>query len=152
VPIFVTGGIALLASGVLFFFSPTFLEANTNYAFFRCLYGFFVGRLVYKVWQTIPIHSGGGIEAIVLLLTAGFVAVVGNDIMSMGAPLVFGLAVFIFAQGDGWLSSILSMRPFVQLGTWSYSIYMVHWLVRAIRKRHRREIDRATRLPRLHVL
>lgn len=127
--IFAMGSVALLASGVLFFFSPTYLETNTNYAFFRCLYGFFVGCLVYKAWQTIPIRSGGGVEVLVLLLTVGFVAAVGNDIMSMGAPLIFGLAVLIFAQEDGWLSGILSRRPFVQLGTWSYSIYMVHWLV-----------------------
>jgi peptidoglycan/LPS O-acetylase OafA/YrhL len=132
VSIFAMGGVALLASGVLFLFSPTFLETNTNYAFFRCLYGFFVGCLVYKAWQTIPTHGGGSIEVLVVLLAVGFVVVVGNDIMSMIAPLIFGLAVFIFAQEDGWLSGILSTRPFVQLGTWSYSIYMVHWLVRNI--------------------
>jgi peptidoglycan/LPS O-acetylase OafA/YrhL len=132
VSIFAMGGVALLASGVLFLFSPTFLETNTNYAFFRCLYGFFVGCLVYKAWQTIPTHGGGSIEVLVALLAVGFVVVVGNDIMSMIAPLIFGLAVFIFAQEDGWLSGILSTRPFVQLGTWSYSIYMVHWLVRNI--------------------
>jgi peptidoglycan/LPS O-acetylase OafA/YrhL len=142
VSIFAMGSIALFASGVLFFFSPNFLETNTNYAFFRCLYGFCVGCLVYKAWQTIPSRSGGGIEVLVLLLTVGFVSVVGSDIMSMGAPLIFGLAVFIFAQEKGWMSGILSRWPFVQLGTWSYSIYMVHWLVRNIMVRGNDVIDK----------
>jgi len=57
--IFAIALIALLAAGVLLFFSPTFLETNTDYAFFRCLYGFFVGSLVYRTWQTTPPRSGG---------------------------------------------------------------------------------------------
>jgi peptidoglycan/LPS O-acetylase OafA/YrhL len=69
--LFAMGGVGLLASGVRFFFSPTFLETNTNYAFFRCLYGFFVGCLVYKTWQTIPTDSGGAVEVLVLLITVG---------------------------------------------------------------------------------
>jgi peptidoglycan/LPS O-acetylase OafA/YrhL len=142
VSIFAMGGIALFAFGVLFCLSPTFLETNTDYAFFRCLYGFFVGCLVYKAWQTTPPRSGGGIEVLVLLLTMGFVYVVGNGIVSMSAPLVFGLAVFIFAQEQGWISGILSRRPFVQLGTWSYSIYMVHWLVRNVMVRGSDIVDK----------
>jgi len=142
VSIFAMGSIALFASGALIFLSPTFLETNTNYALFRCLYGFFVGCLVYKAWQAMPLRSGGGTEALVVLLVVAFVAVVDSDIMSMGAPLMFGLAVFVFAQEQGWLSGILSWRPFVQLGTWSYSIYMVHWLVRNIVVRGNDVVDK----------
>jgi peptidoglycan/LPS O-acetylase OafA/YrhL len=142
VSIFAITLIALLAAGVLLFFSPTFLETNTDYAFFRCLYGFFVGCLVYKTWQTTPPRSGGVIEVLVLLLTVGFVTVAGNDIVSMCAPLIFGLAVFVFAQEEGWISGMLSTRPFVQLGTWSYSIYMVHWLVRNVMVRGNDIVDK----------
>jgi peptidoglycan/LPS O-acetylase OafA/YrhL len=140
--IFAIALIALLSAVVLLFFSPTFLETNTDYAFFRCLYGFFVGCLVYKTWQATPPRSGGAIEVLALLLTAGFVTVVGNDIKSMCAPLIFGLAVFVFAQEEGWVSDFLSTRPFVQLGTWSYSIYMVHWLVRNVMVRGSDIVDK----------
>jgi peptidoglycan/LPS O-acetylase OafA/YrhL len=48
----------------------------------------------------------------------------------MMAPFVFGFAVWVFANENGAFSRILTKRLFVQLGVWSYSIYMVHWLVR----------------------
>ena len=50
----------------------------------------------------------------------------------MAGPLVFGFAVWAYARGDGPLSRLLVLRPFVQLGAWSYSIYMVHFLIRNI--------------------
>jgi peptidoglycan/LPS O-acetylase OafA/YrhL len=40
--------------------------------------------------------------------------------------------VWVFAHENGVISKLLMTRPFVQLGLWSYSIYMVHWLIRDI--------------------
>jgi peptidoglycan/LPS O-acetylase OafA/YrhL len=130
----ISGGFVLLSIGVLFLFSPQFLATNTDYAFFRCFYGFFVGHLVYKVWKTSPIaiRNEGIAETLIIGIIIVFVQITGNGIASMAAPVVFGLAVLIFAQQRGYLSKLLMMRPFVQLGTWSYSIYMVHWLVRRL--------------------
>jgi peptidoglycan/LPS O-acetylase OafA/YrhL len=41
----------------------------------------------------------------------------------------FAVAVFLFACERGLVSRVLRWRPFVILGLFSYSIYMVHWLV-----------------------
>jgi peptidoglycan/LPS O-acetylase OafA/YrhL len=40
---------------------------------------------------------------------------------------VFSLAIFIFARGRGWLSSLLSHRLAVYLGESSYALYMIHY-------------------------
>jgi peptidoglycan/LPS O-acetylase OafA/YrhL len=130
--VLIMGGIAVMAAGVLFLFSPYFLETNTDYAFFRCLYGFFVGHLFYRAWQVARLRSGGLLEISTLALVVLFVLFVGADVLSMVAPLIFGLAVLVFAQEKGWISGLLTRPPFVRLGTWSYSIYMVHWLFRDI--------------------
>jgi peptidoglycan/LPS O-acetylase OafA/YrhL len=129
--VLIMGGIAVMAAGVLFLFSPYFLETNADYAFFRCLYGFFVGHLTYRAWQVTRLPSGGLLEILVLMLVVFFV-LFGADAISMVAPLIFGFAVMVFAREKGWISDLLTRPPFVQLGRWSYSIYMVHWLFRDI--------------------
>jgi peptidoglycan/LPS O-acetylase OafA/YrhL len=124
----------LLSGGVLLLFSPNFLATSTDYAFFRCFYGFFVGHLVYKVWEIRPfaIRSEGIAETLIVTIIIIFVQITCNSVVSMAAPLVFGLAVLVFAQQKGYISKLLMTRPLVQLGTWSYSIYMIHWVVRTL--------------------
>ena len=133
-PLFLMATVAATAGTLIFLLSPDYLETNTDYAFLRCLYGFFAGHLVYRAWAVAPEprRSGGAIELAALALALGFVLVVGSDLFSMAAPLVFGFAVWTFAHEKGSLSKLLRARPFALLGTWSYSIYMVHWLARSI--------------------
>ena len=130
--VFIMSGIAGIAACVLLLFSPFFLETNTDYAFLRCLYGFFVGHLCYRTWQSVQFRSGDLSELVALTIVVLFVLFVGSDVLSMTAPLIFGFAVLVFAHEKGRISGLLKMRPFVQLGRWSYSIYMVHWLLRDI--------------------
>jgi peptidoglycan/LPS O-acetylase OafA/YrhL len=130
--VFVMGGIAVLAAWVLLFFSPFFLETNADYAFFRCLYGFFVGHLCYRAWRVVRLRSGDLLELLTLTGVALFVLFVGSDLLSMTAPLIFGFAVLVFAHEKGWLSGLLKRPPFIHLGRWSYSIYMIHWVFRDV--------------------
>jgi peptidoglycan/LPS O-acetylase OafA/YrhL len=128
--VFIMGGIAAIAACILLFFSPFFLETNADYAFFRCLYGFFAGHLCYRAWRVVGLPSGDLLELLALTAVALFVLLVGSDPLSMTAPLIFGFAVLVFAHEKGWISALLKRPPFVQLGRWSYSIYMIHWLFR----------------------
>lgn len=123
------GAIVLAAGVVLVLFSPQVLESSRDYAFFRCFYGFFAGHLVYRLWDAFPqTHkSGAALEILAVILVIVFVQFVGISILSMAAPLVFGFAVWVFAQEKGSLSNALKTPPFLFLGTCSYSIYMVHW-------------------------
>jgi peptidoglycan/LPS O-acetylase OafA/YrhL len=126
----VMGAIAASAAVLIFFRSPDFLETNTAFAFFRCLYGFCTGYLIYQVYKSFPTKIGSIAELPVILLVAGYVTYLGSGIASMMAPAIFGFAIWVFAHEEGVISRAMKTRPFIRLGTWSYSIYMVHWLLR----------------------
>jgi peptidoglycan/LPS O-acetylase OafA/YrhL len=123
--------LALSAAIIILLLSPSYLETNTDYAMARCIYGFFVGHTVYraiemKKWK---ISVGSTLEAMAVLLVFAFVWI-SEGVVSIAAPIVFGCAVWVFAQESGHISKLLRTSPLVYLGDWSYSIYMVHWLIR----------------------
>ena len=127
-------GIALCSVIFLGFTSPAFLESNTYCAILRCIYGFFIGHLTYRAWEyagsirrPVPVA-----EILVIAMVILFVSEVGPEPLSLAAPLLFAATVWIFASGSGPLSTLLKTPVLVHLGIWSYSIYMVHWLVRTI--------------------
>jgi len=129
-PLIIT--IVLSAAISIVILVPEFLASNTDYALCRCIYGFFVGHVTYRWWRASwrPPHYGTLLEVSAVILVAVFVCIAGGDVLSMVAPIVFGFTVWVFANENGFVSQILMKRLFVQLGVWSYSIYMVHWLVR----------------------
>lgn len=111
-------------------------DAQHDFGFFRCLYGFFVGYLVYMALRATPERLsrliGTTVEVLAALGVVTFVSLFGMSKVSFAAPLVFGIAVWVFAHGGGRLSDILRSKPLAKLGLWSYSIYMVHALVVAV--------------------
>jgi peptidoglycan/LPS O-acetylase OafA/YrhL len=123
--------LVLLAASVIMLYSPDALETNSDYAILRCIYGFFVGHLIYRAWETGAAWDRAGtlLEITALVTVIAFVSFLGTDIWSIAAPFVFGFAVWVFAQENGRVSNLLMTRPLVQLGVWSYSIYMVHWFI-----------------------
>jgi peptidoglycan/LPS O-acetylase OafA/YrhL len=129
----VSAGYVVLAGSIIFFLSPSYLDSNTDYAIFRCIYGFFIGHLTYRIWEirSIRPRMAAAMEIPTVIAVVVFVTV-ERSAMSLAAPILFGFAVLVFAYENGTVSSFLKMRPFVQLGLWSYSIYMVHWFVRII--------------------
>ena len=60
------------------------------------------------------------------MVTAGVAFFVATGALQFLAPLVFGLAVAIFAGSTGPIARALSTKMPSLLGAWSYSIYMVH--------------------------
>lgn len=132
-PRWLMAAIAVAAAGLLFLHSPYYLVSNTDLPIFRCILGFFVGHLVLRAWKGTarPLASGGWFEVLAAVMMLTYVRFAEGP-WSMAAPLVFGFAVWAYARGDGPLSKILLLRPFVRLGAWSYSIYMVSFLVRNV--------------------
>jgi peptidoglycan/LPS O-acetylase OafA/YrhL len=128
--VFANVAIAAAAAGVILFRSENFLETNTAYAFFRCLYGFSVGHLTYQAYRLLPARSGSTLELSTVFLVLSYVAIAGDGITSMIAPIIFGFSVWVFAHEQGIVSRSIKKRPLIRLGIWSYSIYMVHWILR----------------------
>jgi peptidoglycan/LPS O-acetylase OafA/YrhL len=130
-PVAIASVLALSAALVMFLLSPTYLETNADYAMTRCVYGFFVGHIVYRATETKGWKVGDGnfLEVTTVLLVFAFVWIC-EGVISIIAPVVFGLAVSVFSGESGRISKFLLTTRFVRLGDWSYSIYMVHWLIR----------------------
>lgn len=46
-----------------------------------------------------------------------------------GIALLLGIGGVLFSARFGWVRGLLSIRPAVLLGRWSYSLYLWHWIV-----------------------
>lgn len=114
------GMLAVGGLGVLVFLAPNGMESTFDFGMFRGLAGFFTGALI----AHLPLRRLG--TAAEVATTALVVAFVSLGLWLFLAPLVFGLAVYVFAGSEGILSRLLNTRPLVKVGEWSYSIYMTH--------------------------
>ena len=125
--------VAGLAGAVLWQVSS--MRATFDFGLLRCLFGFFVGVAMHDLW-TRAVARGivvpGLAEIGVTGLAAGFVCLPLGEAAWFAAPAVFGLAVLVFAFEAGPVSRVMRARPLRRLGEWSYSVYMVHWLVIAV--------------------
>lgn len=114
-------------------FAPDWIFTTHDYGFLRCLYGFFVGCIVYTLVQRGKAPAAGSEFGVVTLLVA-FMLLSGRNASSLAAPLVFAVVVYVFAFERGLISRSLRSMPAQALGLWSYSIYMVHMLIFAVEK------------------
>lgn len=131
-------GLAMIASVlILATLSPYFINASYAWSFFRCLYGFAAGAILWRWWSLSGQQPGKAyrgatlVELVVMALILVFVANVGASPYNLLAPLVFGIALLVFARAGGAVSRGLTSAPLLLLGTLSYSIYMVHVFVQS---------------------
>ncbi len=133
--------LALASIGLLAVVSPTYMNSTADFGLFRCVTGFFTGVLAYHTFgaiadrfKSVPRWAATAVEAITVALVVLFVLFAGRGpdavaALSLAAPMVFAVAVLVFAQEGGHLSRLLRVRPLAALGCWSYSIYLGHQLV-----------------------
>lgn len=123
--------IALVGWSVVACFSTRMIAVDFELGLFRCLAGFFVGHVAFRLMQAHPVKLAAPtvweVAAVVSILT--FVSLAGRTRMELAAPIVFGAVVWLFALERGAVSRLLQGQPFAMLGLVSYSIYMVHALV-----------------------
>ncbi|MBB3355287.1 peptidoglycan/LPS O-acetylase OafA/YrhL [Rhizobium sp. BK049] len=115
-----------------------YLDATSTNGIVRCVYGFAIGcilqalyRRTHRVQEAIAsnIWTATTLEIVVVGLSAIFLCAAGSNVLSLAAPLVFAISIFVFAAEGGLISKALRLKPFVFLGSISYSVYMVHMLV-----------------------
>ena len=110
--------------------APT-IEVTVNIGVLRALLGFFTGYLVYRLWRrwrlTPAPGRGTAAELAVLSAILLFFTSVGETRFTWLAPALFAAAIYVFAHENGFVSRLLRQRPFLGLGTLSYSLYMVHY-------------------------
>lgn len=125
----VTGLIAIILAGsvsILVLFAQHGMDASYDLGFVRCLYGFLVGHLTYRLFQATSKtkFDAGLLEWAMLVVTVTYVSLVGRTNFSFFAPLVFALVVFVFAFEAGSVSRSMSNKVNDWLGKVSYSIHM----------------------------
>jgi len=123
--------LAVVGLAGLVAFSPDYIFTTHDYGFLRCLYGFFVGCLVYQavMRRGAGRFAGTALETAVVVLLIAFMVLAGKTPVSLAAPVVFAVVVYVFAFEKGLFSRLLETAPAQALGLWSYSIYMVHMLI-----------------------
>ncbi len=105
------------------------MDTSYNYALLRCVFGFSAGALAWKVHRASLLRSGTALELLSVALIGSFVWGAGRTELSIAAPVVFAPAVLVFAAEAGAVSRVLRRPVFLLLGAWSYSIYMVHFVL-----------------------
>ena len=122
----------IIASAVtLFLFSKHGMDATFDYGLVRCVYGFFMGHLTYRLWQAtrnmnFPWRS---LEILIVAGAIGFVALLADTDLQFLAPVCFAGVVLVFSFEAGPVSGLLRSRPMQWVGVHSYTIYMVHVFV-----------------------
>ena len=100
-----------------------------DWGLIRCILGFSVGVLTWHAHRAAWLRSGTALELMTIGLIVVFVWHAGTTKLSLAAPVVFALAVLVFAVEAGAVSRLLRAPAWLWLGAHSYSIYMVHLLV-----------------------
>ncbi|RWM06279.1 MAG: acyltransferase [Mesorhizobium sp.] len=132
---------AVTAPFFLLAFSTRHMDVSFDFGFIRCLYGFSLGALlawfqhdsIAEARQAMAAGAGRiawTLAELAMITAIGlFVSVAGSNDAGIAAPVVFALALYLFAHEGGLVSALLSSRPMLLLGSLSYSIYMVHIFV-----------------------
>jgi len=122
---------AILAGPLTLYMLVGHMDTTFDYGWIRCLYGFAMGVLTWNIYRRWPSAwlRGTAAELIAVTTIALFVSEAGTTALSIAAPYVFALAVFVYAADAGAVSRVMRGKGFVLLGTISYSVYMVHALV-----------------------
>ncbi|UPK27767.1 acyltransferase family protein [Bradyrhizobium sp. 195] len=125
---------------VLATISPDGMNATYDYGLLRCLYGFALGVLSFDLRERFPVlrvrltPSGETLlETASVLLVVGYVSLAGSSVtLQVASPAVFTLVVLVFAREAGAVSRQLTVPFMLAIGMLTYSIYMLHPLVRAV--------------------
>jgi peptidoglycan/LPS O-acetylase OafA/YrhL len=123
--------VTLVALPIVIYVVNGDMSATHRVGLVRCLYGFAAGAAAWHVFRRFQdrLPSGTAAEAWSVAAVLVFVMGFGRNPVSIAAPAVFAAMLLVFARQGGAVSRILTRRPFLFLGTLSYSIYMTHYFI-----------------------
>jgi peptidoglycan/LPS O-acetylase OafA/YrhL len=125
--LWIAGSVAVLALHSRYGMRETF-----DWGMARCIYGFFVGALVYELWSRkwLAWFAGTWAETgTVVLALAYLLFIPGDRPLEYLATPVFALVVLAFADDRGVLSRLMARPLSERFGGWSYAIYIVQMFV-----------------------
>ncbi|UDF31233.1 UNVERIFIED_ORG: acyltransferase [Roseateles sp. XES5] len=146
--------IAVVGAAALVLLSPNRMDSTYDYGLVRCLYGFALGVVSFHLRALFAVldkplgrRTDTLIEgAAVVLLCLCLAALDGHSTVAVATPVLFTGMVLLFAREKGRVSDALKVRPMLVIGALSYSIYMVHALVRAVARALAMVLEKTTGL------
>lgn len=118
-------------------FAPGRMNSTYDFAIVRCLLGFTVGVLTYRLYVRLgedagsraPFLAATVVEIAAVAACVGLVWLADVAHWIVLAPLALGVFVLLFAYERGAVSRLLRAKPLLFLGGVSYSIYLVHFVL-----------------------
>ena len=112
------------------------LDITYDYGFFRCVGGFYLGVFVNRVsrFVLLPEKTINNLwiwEIFCIVSVVAFVSLADDHFLYF-IPIVisFSIAIFVFSQNkSGFFGSLLLAPLLKNIGAWSYSIYMTHYII-----------------------
>jgi len=106
--------------------APFSLNVAYQFGFFRCLFGFVMGMIVYfgykEDWGKQLFSSGYTFLVLILSLALSM----HFAVLDIFTVLFFPGIILSAAYGNQHLNAILASKPLQRLGDWSFSIYLIH--------------------------
>ena len=102
------------------------INVGYQYGFFRCLFGFVIGMMIYKSYQSnfLKKYLSNGYS--LLLLVFGFLLCLHFAIPDIFSVLFLPFIILSVAYGSQGINKILNTAILQKIGDWSFSIYLVH--------------------------
>ena len=105
---------------------PFNLNVAYQFGFFRCLFGFVIGMMMYfgykENWAKHLFASGYAFSFLLL----GIILCLHFGVPDIFTVLFFPFILLSAAYGNKNINAILSTKPLQKLGDWSFSIYLMH--------------------------
>jgi peptidoglycan/LPS O-acetylase OafA/YrhL len=125
-------GIALLAVFIKYYLSPISfpgpptLNVVADFGFLRCMAGFLLGMLTFKIYDESIAANFFQKDAVFLIIFSIIIyemAIGGIDLFIFS---LFPFLILAAAHNSSRVKKVLDTKPLQRLGDWSFSIYMVH--------------------------
>lgn len=125
--------ISMAACIILYYFSS--MGDTNRFAFFRCIYSFFLGVVAFKLHVLFKVRGWMEIFAIFIVVFLMSINVIEpTDVLAYVMPFVFLFMIVVFSKESGVVSKFLSGKIMLRMGALSFSIYMTHtWIIGLIK-------------------
>ena len=118
-----------VAMYVFIFINYENVEGGADTNILRCMSGFLLGMVMFNVYDKVGSGSVVLVSIMQVVAVIGLFVVLHYNYHDSLTILCFVILIYFTSDNKGVLFPVMSLRPLVYLGTLSYSIYLVHWLV-----------------------
>ncbi len=106
--------------------TPFSLNVSYQFGFFRCLFGFVIGMMVYLAWKDNWAKKFFSSGFTLLVLVTGLFLCMHFAVLDVFTVLFFPFILLCAAYGNRYMNAMLGTKALQKLGDWSFSIYLIH--------------------------